>query len=370
MTTKTIYLIRHGEANKKNGKKYCLGRTDFPLTENGRMQALQLKDCFIADKFDKIYCSSLRRSRETAEIIGAGKKEICELDGIEEMSAGDWDGLDFDTIKEKWAHIYAARGEDNSLIPPGGESFAHGSARMENAIRKLAACGEVSDEVVIVGHSTIIRSLICSLMGISYEENWKLPQPYCGITILEAAEDKMVVKKTGILPENNPTEAEIKDLWESYDVSLRVRRHMSAVADVALRLAQKAKEKISFDTDAIYAAAMLHDLCRGETRHEEKAAEVLRRLGYFRVANIVRSHNGLGFTAEEDFSEEMLVFLADKMVYEDKKVGLEQRFLISAEKCKTQDAKKAHKMRYKQAATVESKYKKAIGLNTDGLMDI
>ena len=40
---RTIYLIRHGKPEFPDERKYCIGRTDLPLSEEGRTQ-IHLRD--------------------------------------------------------------------------------------------------------------------------------------------------------------------------------------------------------------------------------------------------------------------------------------------------------------------------------------
>lgn len=43
---RTIYLIRHGKPEFPDERKYCIGRTDLPLSEEGRTQIRALGETF------------------------------------------------------------------------------------------------------------------------------------------------------------------------------------------------------------------------------------------------------------------------------------------------------------------------------------
>ena len=65
---RTIYLIRHGKPEFPDEQKYCIGRTDLPLSEEGRTQIRALGETFAGRRIEKIYTSPLKRCRESAAI--------------------------------------------------------------------------------------------------------------------------------------------------------------------------------------------------------------------------------------------------------------------------------------------------------------
>ena len=64
-----IYLIRHGECagNKENRIRGCM---DFPLNENGILQAHALAKAMKDKNIEYIYSSPLSRATTTAKILG------------------------------------------------------------------------------------------------------------------------------------------------------------------------------------------------------------------------------------------------------------------------------------------------------------
>ena len=68
-----IYIIRHGQT-EKNRANVLQGRSDIPLNDAGRQQAMEAKNQFAAAgiRFDKVYTSPLIRAVQTAEIVAEG----------------------------------------------------------------------------------------------------------------------------------------------------------------------------------------------------------------------------------------------------------------------------------------------------------
>ena len=98
------------------------------------------------------------------------------LPGLSELDCGDWDGLSFSEIRERWRSHYARRGEDPTLPPPGGETLAHAAARAEAALRSFLS--ETDGDVALVGHSGVNRALLCALTGSPYARYRDFPQPW------------------------------------------------------------------------------------------------------------------------------------------------------------------------------------------------
>jgi CTP:molybdopterin cytidylyltransferase MocA len=117
-------------------------------------------------------------------------------------------------------------------------------------------------------------------------------------------------------------------LIERLKVSPAVWAHGLAVAEQALRIGQALTAAgCRLDLDLIYAAALVHDMARGELDHARSGGRMLRELDLPRMAEIVETHMDLSVEKEDPIREAEVVFLADKLISEDRFVGLEERFL-------------------------------------------
>jgi probable phosphoglycerate mutase len=144
-----IVAVRHGETEWSASGQHT-SRTDLPLLEAGREQALAMAPVLQEQRFATVLCSPLLRARETCELAGFGAQaEISE--DLREWDYGEYEGL---TTPEIWRER-----PDWSLWRdgcPGGESPDQISARADRVLARLS-----SDEgdALIFGHGHIFRVL-------------------------------------------------------------------------------------------------------------------------------------------------------------------------------------------------------------------
>ncbi len=160
---KKVYLIRHSLPDFPGGKRMCLGTTDIPLSPAGIAQAAEA-----AKKLPPVaavFSSPLKRAVQTAQATGM---PVTVMEGLRELYAGAWDGLTFDTIKERYPDLYAARGTDRTIPLPEAESNEAGLARFLQALTQ--AVQSVPGDVAVVTHGGVTALLLQHLSGV-----WKKP---------------------------------------------------------------------------------------------------------------------------------------------------------------------------------------------------
>jgi CTP:molybdopterin cytidylyltransferase MocA len=125
-----------------------------------------------------------------------------------------------------------------------------------------------------------------------------------------------------------PTEKECEHLLvHQFALSPRTVVHCRQVARIATLLTDELqKQGLEIDRELVLAAGLLHDCARPEPHHAEAGEKALRLLGFPKVAAVVGRHMDLEVpdTFEPTMAE--IVYLADKMAAEDRRVGLEHRF--------------------------------------------
>ena len=160
---KKVYLIRHGLPDFPGGKRMCLGTTDLPMGEAGLAQASEMAEKL--PPVTAVFSSPLIRAVQTAEAIGM---PITILPDLREMYAGEWDGLTFDEIRQRYPELYAARSHDLTVPLPGAEDHAEGLARFKRAMEEAAAAAP--GDFAVVAHGGIIAQFLQDTSGV-----WRKP---------------------------------------------------------------------------------------------------------------------------------------------------------------------------------------------------
>ena len=158
----------HTAAKKFSGG---LGGDNPGLSDEGRDQIRATGDWLApaAERIDAVVASPVRRTRESADILGdLLGRPVEEEPGFAEMEFGVWDGLTFPEVGERDPKGLETWLTDLDHAPEGGESFRTVEARV------LAALDRVRDAhhgrtVVVVSHVTPIKILVGRALGAPLE---------------------------------------------------------------------------------------------------------------------------------------------------------------------------------------------------------
>ena len=159
-----LWLIRHAESEWNSNGRWQ-GQGDPPLSPRGREQAKQLaRDLSSALRdagVSHVYCSDLRRARETAEAVAAELGLDVRVDSeLRELDIGAWSGLNRDQIEERDPDLLRRfEANDPDVRAGGGESRRQIRERARRAIQRISR-GHVGECIVVVTHLGFVRALI------------------------------------------------------------------------------------------------------------------------------------------------------------------------------------------------------------------
>ena len=197
---RTIFLIRHGRPDLPDRKMRFLGSTDLSLSSEGISQARELQEIFQNHALEKVFHSGMKRTAQTAEIIfGEMHMEMEIVPELREITFGDWENLAMEEISSEQPQAFAARGLDFAgFRPPGGENFLDLQKRAYPAFEKIL--DSTRGDVVIVGHAGVFKSIIITIMGLSFQQLFSFRLDYCGVSVICQKEGFLSLKKLNWTP--------------------------------------------------------------------------------------------------------------------------------------------------------------------------
>ncbi|MGZ4680953.1 MAG: histidine phosphatase family protein [Acidimicrobiales bacterium] len=159
------WILRHGATEWSVSGRHT-SRTDLPLTDQGRDQAVAVGRALAGRTFRRVLVSPLARARETCELAGFGAQAET-TDDLRELDYGDYEGLTTSQI----------RGTDPTWTVwtgpcPGGEDLDHVAARVDRVIADVRA---TDGPVALFAHGHVLRVLTARWCELEAVEGRRFP---------------------------------------------------------------------------------------------------------------------------------------------------------------------------------------------------
>jgi broad specificity phosphatase PhoE len=153
-----IYVCRHGETEGNRDRILQGGSMDFPLTEKGQTQAVELGESLKDVEFDAVFCSGNQRAKDTLELmdVDCDDVEVFFEDMLREQFFGEMAGVCIDDIPAEKNKEYLAD-PINHAHKGGGESFVEMVERVRGFWDELNEMDY--DCVLLVAHSGTMRAI-------------------------------------------------------------------------------------------------------------------------------------------------------------------------------------------------------------------
>jgi broad specificity phosphatase PhoE len=155
-----VVLVRHGETDWSAHLRHT-GRTDVPLTVEGRRGAERVGRALRGRSFALVLTSPLRRAAETCWLTGFGELAQSRPD-LMEWDYGEYEGrttLDIRREVPDWTvWRYGAR---------NGETPEQVGARADRVLTEVRAA---AGDVLIFGHGHLLRALAARWLGLTPAE--------------------------------------------------------------------------------------------------------------------------------------------------------------------------------------------------------
>jgi probable phosphoglycerate mutase len=150
-----IHLIRHGETAWSRTRRHT-GRTDVPLTDEGRAQARALAPLLAGVRAAVVLTSPLGRATETCALAGYGERATTD-ERLVEWDYGEAEGRTTAELQQEipgwtvWTHPC-----------PGGETLAEVADRVDAVLADLR---RADGDVVLFAHAHLLRILAARWCG-------------------------------------------------------------------------------------------------------------------------------------------------------------------------------------------------------------
>ena len=178
-----LIIVRHAQSSDNASLRVAGSERDICLSERGKRQARALAKKLSKEKIGAVYCSPMRRARETAAFL---HKRPVIVDALREIDFGALTGLSQEEIDARFP------GKLNKLFTtpgyglPSGESTVALQRRLAPFVGKLLR--KKSGTAVVVAHNIVNRVLIASLLGLPLSKCRRVKQKNCAVTTFYISE--------------------------------------------------------------------------------------------------------------------------------------------------------------------------------------
>ena len=163
-------MVRHGQSTA-NAKGIWQGQMEFPLSEEGRRQAVLAGKALAREPYEALYSSPLARAFETATIIASEsgfRAEIIPLEGLSERHGGVLEGhtwAEQERRDPEFAERFLSLPEEDRWAFAGAEMDEEVMERFEAAISEIRERHPEGARIVVVSHGGAMRAFLRDRFG-------------------------------------------------------------------------------------------------------------------------------------------------------------------------------------------------------------
>jgi 2,3-bisphosphoglycerate-dependent phosphoglycerate mutase len=168
---RSLILVRHGESTA-NAAGAFTGQLNVPLTERGRAEGRAVGRRLLARGIapDRVVCSSLSRTRATAEpileVLGQRSLRSEGFHALDERVYGALSGLDMPEAAARWGldEVESWR-RSYADDPPEGESLRDTMARIAPCLLGQLLPAALRGTALVVAHGNALRAVVMAMEG-------------------------------------------------------------------------------------------------------------------------------------------------------------------------------------------------------------
>ena len=192
-----IYIVRHGLTEWNKLQKFQ-GQVNIPLSEEGKLQVLVLKEAIRDLPYDVAYTSPLSRCSEMARMICGDDAEIHEEKLLLEMAFGIYEGASFadrNAYPKDHPLYFYFHDRANYVPPEGAESFPQIMQRAQTFLDKMYA-EHPRETILAFSHGAFIRALISQIQLVDQDGKKPLHAPNnCSVTVIGEEDGEFFIEQ-------------------------------------------------------------------------------------------------------------------------------------------------------------------------------
>lgn len=201
-----LVLIRHGEVEKAYQRVFG-GRIDMNLSPRGHEQAGELAKWLARQPLDAAYASPMKRVQQTLAPFAttndwAGR--IVKMDGLREIDFGDWTGLTWDAVQEKFG---VSAFQWLTELERGGIANAENTQAYRNRIQPCVQemlQKHPQKNIAVFCHGGVIRMILSILLNIPLPRMAGFEIDYASATTVAILPHKTEVQFLNFTPWGEP----------------------------------------------------------------------------------------------------------------------------------------------------------------------
>jgi len=189
-----VYLMRHADVSYVDAEGRPVHPDAVALTPEGRAQALALARALAHVPIDRVACSGLLRTLETAKLVVDGRGLAIEVrEALQEIQAGRLADLAPESFEDAFVGALhrPQRPEDRFL---GGETWGSLQQRVRPCLAELLAAPGWR-HLLLVAHGGVNRVILLDALGSDLAGLGRLEQDPAALNILDLdAEGRVLVR--------------------------------------------------------------------------------------------------------------------------------------------------------------------------------
>ena len=197
-----LAFIRHGEVEEAYLRVFG-GRIDMNLSPRGHEQAASLAKWLERQTIDAVYASPMKRVQQTLAPF-AGKNKWSEravmLDGLREIDFGDWTGLTWDAVQQKFgvsAFQWLTELERGGIA--NAENTRSYCARVQSCVSDMLQ-KHTGRNVAVFCHGGVIRAALAYLLDVNLPKMAGFEIDYASVTNVAVLPHKTEVQFLNFTP--------------------------------------------------------------------------------------------------------------------------------------------------------------------------